>query len=306
MTRVLVLGGGPDAEHEVSVQSASGVAEGLRTAGRFEVISKTINAITSSELKALPGDVIFPVLHGPFGEGGPLQDLLEADGRPFVGCGAAAARLGMDKMATKTLAASLGIPVAPSAVLNLNDDVCPIGLPAVIKPVHEGSSVGLHICKDASAWRRGLESCREALARFPRRVSMVERFIRGRELTVGILDGSSLPVIEIIPAEGVYDYEAKYTRNDTKYKVKPDLPGGVESRMVRHAELLFKAMGARHLARVDFLLDDAGTAWLLEANTLPGFTSHSLLPLAARGVGLPMPQLCERLVEMAVRDAQAA
>ncbi len=302
MRRVLVLGGGPDAEREVSLQSAAGVASALRETGRFEVIERTIGRLTARELSELPGDVIFPVLHGPWGEGGALQDLLAADGRAYVGCGPIAARVAMDKIATKLLAASLGIPTAPAAVANLADEVCPIGLPAVIKPVHEGSSVGLHLCLDATTWQAGLSAAREAQGRHPSRVCMVERYIKGRELTVGVLDGATLPIIEIVPADGVYDYEAKYTRNDTQYRINPQLPGGLAERLARHASLLFRALGARHLARVDFLLDGGGAAWLLEANTMPGFTSHSLVPQAARAVGLSMPDLCGRLIELAERD----
>lgn len=302
MTKVLVLMGGPDAEHEVSLQSGAGVAGALRASERFEVIEKVIGAIDLATLRGLPGDVIFPVLHGPFGEGGPMQDLLEADGRPFVGCRGPAARLGMDKMATKVLAATLGVPVLPGAVLNAADGVCPIGLPAVIKPVHEGSSVGLHLCPDGPRWERAVGQVR-ASARETPRANMVERMASGRELTLGLLDGSALPLIEIIPVTGVYDYEAKYTRDDTRYVVNPGLPPGVAERVARQGQVLARAMGVRHLARVDFLLDGAGTAWCLEVNTLPGFTSHSLFPMAAGAVGLRMPDLCTRLVELALRDA---
>ncbi|MBX3364982.1 MAG: D-alanine--D-alanine ligase [Phycisphaeraceae bacterium] len=304
MTRVLLLGGGPDAERQVSLNSAQSVAAALRSSGRWQVIEHTIEQhLSGDQLAALPGEVIFPILHGPWGEGGPLQDLLEADGRPYVSSGPVAARMAMDKIATKILAAGLGIPTAPSAVLNLADDVCPIGLPAVIKPVHEGSSVGLHICLDHTSWALAIASSRENHARVPNRVLMVERHIRGRELTVGMLDGSPLPIIEIQPAQGVYDYEAKYTREDTRYVINPELPSGVAERIARHSTLLARGLGVRHLARVDYLLDGAGVAWMLEINTLPGFTSHSLLPQAARAVGLTMPDLCTRLIELALRDA---
>ncbi|MCC6285952.1 MAG: D-alanine--D-alanine ligase [Phycisphaerales bacterium] len=302
MTKVLVLMGGPDAEHEVSVQSGAGVAGALRASERVEVIERVIREMDLPSLRALPGEVIFPVLHGPFGEGGPMQDLLEADGRPFVGCRAPAARLGMDKLATKVLAATLGVPVLTAAVLNPGDTVCPIGLPAVIKPVHEGSSVGLHLCRDAQSWEGAIRDVFSE-GRGAHRANMVERMASGRELTLGLLDGSALPLIEIIPASGVYDYEAKYTRDDTRYVVNPVLPLGVGERIARHGQMLSRAIGVRHLARVDFLLDGAGTAWCLEVNTLPGFTSHSLFPMAAAAVGLRMPDLCVRLVELALRDA---
>jgi D-alanine-D-alanine ligase len=303
MKTVLVLGGGPDAEREVSLNSAAGVAEALRATGRWAVAARTIERVTLPELRALQGDVIFPVLHGAFGEGGPLQDLLEQDGRPYIGCRPRAARLAMDKLASKLAAARAGIPTAESCALNVKDDAPPIAAPLVVKPVHDGSSVGLHICKDASLWPRILQTVRDDVRAKPGRVYMIERFIAGKELTVGLLDGRPLPIIHIQPAEGPYDYEAKYTRDDTRYHLDPVLPAGMDGTIKRYAQSLFEALGCRHVARVDFILDPSGSPWLLEINTMPGFTSHSLVPKAAAHAGIPMPELCSRLVEMALRDA---
>ena len=305
MKKVLVLGGGPDAEREVSLNSAAGVAEALRSSGRWEVIAKTIDRITLSELKALPGDVIFPVLHGAFGEGGPMQDLMEQDGRPYVGCRPAAARLAMDKMASKLAAARAGIPTAEACVLNVKDDACPLPLPVVVKPVHDGSSVGLHIVKDAATWARVRKTVAEDVASKPGRVYMIERFVAGKELTVGMIDGKPLPIIHIAPADGPYDYEAKYTRNDTQYHIDPALPSGASDTVKGYAKKLFDMIGARHVSRVDFLLEPSGQSWLLEINTMPGFTSHSLVPKAAKHTGIEMPELCARLAEMAARDHAA-
>lgn len=301
-TSVLVLGGGPDAEREVSLNSAAGVGGALKKCGRFDVIERTIGRLTGEELHALPGDVIFPVLHGSFGEGGPLQELLEADGRPYVGCRPGAARLAMDKIATKMMAARLGIRTAESCVFNAKDERPGVPLPLVAKPVHDGSSVGLHICRDEHAWTGARAAILADIGSQPGRVYMLERFIPGRELTVGVLDGRALPAINIIPAEGPYDYEAKYTRDDTRYVVDPSLPPGVDAKIKEDAVALTRAMGVRHLARVDFLLDGEGTPWLLEVNTMPGFTSHSLVPMAAAKTGVEMPELCAQLVEMALRD----
>ncbi|MCL4742384.1 MAG: D-alanine--D-alanine ligase [Phycisphaerales bacterium] len=305
LASVLVLGGGPDAERAVSLDSARGVAQALRDAG-FGVHHETIDRPTLSSLRALPGNVVFPVLHGAWGEGGPLQDLLEADGRPYVGSGPSAARLAMDKLATKLAAARLGIPTPEAVALNLRDPVSPLGLPVVVKPVHEGSSVGLHLCRDEAAWTCALDDARRAAQDSPGRVCMAERLIEGRELTVGLLARpgvatlAALPVIEIVPAAGPYDYSAKYERDDTQYRVGPDLAAGVAARIGRDAERLAAALGVRHLARVDFLLDGDERPWLLEINTMPGFTSHSLLPMAARAVGLDLPSLCRSLVEAAL------
>ncbi len=301
---VLILGGGPDAEREVSLKSSQTAAAALEKSARFRVHREVIGRITADELRALPGDVIFPILHGPFGEGGPMQDILEADGRPYVGSGPRAARVGMDKAATKILAAQLGIATPPAAIFNAADCGRPVQLPVVIKPVHEGSSVGLHICKDQHGWNEGVRLAAEEMRDHPGRVYMIEKMVvGGRELTVGLLDGVALRPLEIKPKSGIYDYDAKYQRNDTVYLVGPDLPPGVEQRIRAQAEDLGKAMGVRHLARVDFLLDDNGTPWLLEINTMPGFTEHSLLPMAARDAGLDFAALAERLVELALRDA---
>lgn len=302
-TQVLVLGGGPDAEREVSLESSRGVAEALATIPKFSVRREIIGRITLDELRALPGEVIFPVLHGAFGEGGPLQDLLEADGRAYVGSGPLAARRAMDKMATKLAAEAVGVPTCSAGILNIADPACPLPLPVVVKPVHEGSSVGVHICRDLEGWKHGRAAAIEEMNANPGRIYMVERAILGgRELTVGLLDRQPLAPIEIIPATEFYDYEAKYIRDDTRYVVAPELPRGVAGAIQHRARTLGVALGLRHMARVDFLLDSAGNAWMLEVNTIPGFTGHSLLPMGAKHAGLDFPALCERLIELALRD----
>jgi D-alanine-D-alanine ligase len=306
MKTVLVLGGGPDAEHEVSLNSSGAVAQALRRGGEYTVEYRVFERITGAELRALPGDVVFPALHGPFGEGGPLQDLLEASGRPYVGCGPRAARLAMDKMATKMAAARVGVPTAESCVINVNDELLPFPPPSVVKPVHDGSSVGLHLIKRDADWNVARAAVREDVQSKPGRVYMAERFIAGRELTVGLLDGKPLPIVHIVPADGPYDYEAKYTRDDTRYELDPELPAGVADRLRRDSVTLAEAIGVRHLARVDFILDGQGRHWLLEINTMPGFTSHSLVPMAARHAGIEMPALCTQLVGFALRDTVGA
>jgi D-alanine-D-alanine ligase len=304
MTTVLVLGGGPDAEREVSLNSSKGVAEALRAGGRYSVEYRVIDRISLSELKQLPGDVIFPVLHGAFGEGGPLQDLMEQDGRPSIGCRPSAARLAMDKMASKLYAARVGIPTAEACIFNPRDETCPLPFPVVMKPVHDGSSVGLHIVNCGKCWASARPAAVSDIQERPGRAYMIERFIAGKELTVGLLDGKPLPVIHIQPADGPYDYEAKYRRSDTRYHVDPDLPTALKQQVQAMAEKLGGAIGVRHVARVDFLLDSENRPWLLEINTMPGFTATSLVPKAARHIGLEMADLCAKLVEMALRDHQ--
>lgn len=302
MTSVLVLGGGPDAEREVSLVSARSVGAALKASGKFEVIERTIDRPDPSEVRSWPGDVVFPVLHGAFGEGGPLQDMLEAAGRRYVGCRPGAARAAMDKIASKLAGSSRGIPTAEARVFNWKDQACPLSLPVVAKPVHDGSSVGLHIIKTPGEWDRARGAIIADIKDKPGRVYMLERFIAGRELTCGVLDGRALPLIQITPADGPYDYQAKYHREDTRYTVEPELPPGVTERVQAWAVELFKALGCRHLSRVDFIMEPSGSAWLLEINTMPGFTDHSLLPMAAAKTGLPMPALCAKLVELALCD----
>ena len=280
-----------------------GVANAIRKSGRYEVVEQTIDRISLAELRALPGDVVFPVLHGSFGEGGPLQDLMESDGRPYVGCRPAAARLAMDKLATKLCAARAGIPTAEAHAFNIRDEACPLPLPVVVKPVHDGSSVGLHICKDSQAWSAACRDVEADVKSKPGRVYMIERYIAGKELTVGLLDGKPLPIIHIAPAEGVYDYEAKYKRKDTRYLLDPELPAGMDGTIKDYAERLGRAIGVRHVSRVDFLLDAHGHPWLLEINTMPGFTATSLVPKAAAHSGTDMPSLCALLVDFALRDS---
>lgn len=303
MTRVLVLGGGPDAEREVSLRSAAGVAGGLREAERFEVIDRTIDRLTLSELRSLPGDVIFPVLHGGWGEGGQLQDLLVADGRPYVGCGPEAARLAMDKVAAKLVAAGAGVPTPRAFVFDPRDPVCPVGFPAIIKPVHEGSTIGLRVINDEREWLATRAAIATEFSAGDVKAYMIEPRVIGQELTVPVVDGRALPVIRITPAAGLYDYQAKYHRNDTRYEVAPSLPAGVTELVQKLAVATFRALGCRHLARIDFMLDGSGTPWLLEANTMPGFTATSLVPKSAKAEGMSMSRLCATLVDLALRDA---
>jgi len=305
--RVAVLGGGPDSEREVSLQSSRAIAAALIDGGAFDVSFHEVGRVTAADLGAIDADTLFPVLHGGFGEGGPLQDLLEGDGRPYVGSGPAAARRAMDKVATKLTALANHVPTPDSGIFDVRDEHSFVGLPAVLKPVHEGSSVGVHLCRKQSEWDKARAEAAGDMRALPGRAYMVERLIKGAELTVGVLDPggdheATLPPIRIQPAAAFYNYEAKYTRDDTKYTVDPDLPPGVADTIRSRALTMARALGVRHLCRVDFLLDEAGDAWLLEVNTMPGFTSHSLFPMAARKAGTEMPALCVALVGFAIRD----
>ena len=298
MTHVAVLGGGPDMEREVSIESSTAVAKALNDAGlkaELHIIDQLDN------LAHIAGDVVFPVLHGRWGEGGQLQDILERDGRPYVGCGPLAARTCMDKIAAKLEAARLGIRTPPACLYNHNDRVA-MEPPLVMKPALEGSSVGLSICRTPEDVEQAVAFAKQDLRAHPGQVTMVERLIKGREVSSPLIakDGKlvALPLIEIAPAEGVYDYEAKYKRDDTVYTVDP---GGIDAAPIQADTLkLAGAIGVRHLCRADYIIDEAGRHWLLEINTMPGFTSHSLVPQAARRTGMEMHELCAHLVQEAL------
>ena len=296
---VAVLMGGPDGEHDVSLASGGSVSEALRQIESNQVIEHIIPRDGQLELDRLQADVIFPVLHGPWGEGGELQRLLEQDGRPFVGCGALAATAAMNKHHTKEVASTLGIPTPQWEHLEAGRQST-LQPPVVVKPLAEGSSLDLHVAK--TSLQRD-----EAVSKLTLdgRDVLVETYIEGRELTVGILGDSTLPIIEIKAATGLYDYEAKYQRNDTNYVIDPPLDAATKDMMESAALALHRGLGARHLSRVDFLLDDAGP-WLLEINTMPGFTSHSLLPKAAAAAGWTLPQLCQKLVDMAIAEPESS
>jgi D-alanine-D-alanine ligase len=294
---VLVLKGGPDAEREVSIRSGTQVAAALVRAG-FTVHDVTIDRLDADGLRALPGTVVFPVLHGAWGEGGPLQELLEADGRPFVGCRARAARLAMDKVATKAAVDALGVPTPRAQELRLGADFA-LECPVVIKPADDGSSVDLRICTNAAEVARARLELEHRRGRL-----LAEEFIRGRELTVGIIDGECLPIIEVRPRTGTYDYEAKYNRDDTEYLLDPTLPAGVADAVRAFSRAAWHAIGCRDVARADFMLDARGP-WFLEINTMPGFTDHSLVPKAAAHAGIPMEQLVSDLVGRALARARS-
>ncbi len=286
--------GGPDAEHEVSLMSGRQVAQALRDSGRYQVIEQVIDRPTMADLQYVPADVVFPVLHGHWGEGGPLQEVLELLGLPYVGSDPRAAAVAMDKPATKSIVSPQGVRAPADCRLEAGQP-CPLDLPLVLKPIDDGSSVDLHICRT----EQQLAAARAALHP-DRGPVMAEQFIAGREVTAGIVCGEAMPLIEIIPSREVafYDYQAKYFRDDTRYVLEPELPQGVSQACTEAALLAFSLLGCRDVARADFIVNDDG-AWFLEINTMPGFTTHSLLPMAAARQGHDMPSLCSRLVEAA-------
>lgn len=301
---ITLLAGGISAEREVSLHTGAQIAAALRQAGH-KVFESDIGPDNLAGLDHKPVGLVFPALHGVFGEDGQLQAILEQRGLAYVGSTAAASKLGMDKAATKSCLLEHNVPTANWQVVyahKFKESWTPasgIGYPCVIKPIAEGSSVGCRICRDAASARAHLA---EFLPKYG--AMLVERFIDGYELTVGILDGRTLPVCQIKAHTEFYDYQAKYTRDDTEYLFAIDLPPRVLAEVARAAELTHKYVGARHLSRVDVMVDrQTLEPFVLEINTMPGFTTHSLVPKAAAKAGIDFVALCDRLARMALRDA---
>lgn len=295
--QITVLYGGPSAEREVSLVSGRAVADGLRAAGH-EVFECDIRPDDLSALDK-PCDVVFPVLHGEWGEDGQLQEILENRHIPFVGSGSHASRLGMNKLDTKQAWEDAGLPTPPyvlavkqhpDSVRSLNR----IGAPAVAKAISSGSSIGVYVCKTQPELR---EACEKLLNEQGR--VLVEKFIEGIELTVGILEGKALSPIQIVSKAAFFDYDAKYKSAETEHRFETGLPEDLIAKIKTHAEKANEVVGARDLARIDVMVDAGNNPYLIEINTMPGFTPKSLLPEMAAHDGVPFAQLVDRLVHRA-------
>jgi len=294
--RVAVLMGGTSAEREVSLDSGRNVLEALLARGVDAHAVDGIPALLDA-LLARKFDRVFNILHGNKGGGedGTLQGLLEALGVPYTGSGVLGSALGMDKIRTKQVWLSLGLPtpryvrLAPGA--DVHEAARALGLPVIVKPSCEGSSVGVsRVFNDAD-----LDAAVELAARYPGELLM-EQLIVGGEYTVGILGDLALPSIRIVPAGEYYDYHAKYQAEDTQY-ICPGLEGADEAAIRELSLAAFQAAGCTGWGRVDVMRDAAGDNFLLEVNTAPGMTSHSLVPKAARQVGISFEDLCWLVLE---------
>ena len=292
---VAVLMGGISAERDISLRSGAAAVAGLQACGY------TVTSLDLQEaVLELPDNVeaVFLALHGTFGEDGTVQAELARRGIPFTGSGERASRLAMDKAAAKCCWERAGIPTAPFGVLS-HPEVSPLHFPVVVKPVAQGSSIGVHLVQRPEDWDAALK---DAFA-YDVRV-MVEAYIAGREVTVGILDGTALPVVEIVAPDGWYGFGAKYMTGDTRYDVPADLPADMAAHLQTIALQAFDALGCKGFGRVDFRLPDDGEAMVLEVNTIPGLTETSLLPKSAAAAGISFDQLCRRIMETAAVDCR--
>jgi D-alanine-D-alanine ligase len=292
--RVTVLYGGPSAEREVSLVSGKAVIDGLKSMGH-DVFGSDVSPTDLSGLD-YPHDVIFPVLHGQFGESGELQEILEQRRLPFVGSGSKASRLGMDKVATKRAWEAAGLPTPPYEVLTReNSTPSTIKAPCAVKAFDSGSSIDVFICKTDAAAADAIKTILDKHGKV-----LVEKFVKGPELTVGLLEEQPLAPIRIVPKREFFDFEAKYKASDTEHRFDLGLPDELVQKCKTLAKQANAVIGALDLARIDVLIDENEMVpYLIEINTLPGFTPKSLLPEAAAHGGLAFGPLVDRLVKRA-------
>ena len=305
-TKVTLLKGGVSGEREVSLASGAACAKALREEG-FEVTEvDTADHDMVFQIAESKPDVVFIALHGRDGEDGCVQGLCELLRVPYTGPGVLASAVAMDKTRAKVFYQAAGLPTAPWVVLekeqgfDVEDVWGQMGGKCVVKPAHEGSALGVHIVETRDELAQALE---ESFSHDDE--ALVEKFVSGTEVTVPVLGGESpevLPVIEIVPQEtsAFYDYEAKYAAGGAQHIIPARLDEAVYEQCQKLALAAHKALGCYAVSRTDMIIDDGGTPWLLETNTIPGMTATSLLPDAAAKVGIPFEELCRKLVELAL------
>lgn len=288
--------GGPSAEREVSLKSGAGVAKALRSLGHtvFEIDPKDKRFVLPCDTDV----VCLAPLHGTYGEDGEVQAQLEKLGAIYTGCDSESSRLAFDKVITKKLCLKAGVPTAEFVVINSAKAPLPknLQLPLVVKPIRQGSSVGLQFVERLEDWPNAIA---EAL-NFDSEI-LVEEKIVGRETTVGILDDKALPIVEVRPKAGGYDYQNKYTAGRTEYFCPADFDGATTKKIQDAALGAFRAIGGRDYARVDVMVNKNGEPIVLEVNTQPGMTETSLMPKAAAAAGISYELLCQRMIDLALR-----
>ncbi len=292
--RVAVLFGGKSAERPVSLKSGAAVLAALQEAGvdafGIDVGDDLLQRLTSEKI-----DRAFIVLHGRGGEDGTMQGLLECAGIPYTGSGVLASALAMDKLRTKQVWQSLGLPTPRHAVLASVADcekaASELGFPLIVKPAHEGSSIGMAKVDSVA----GLVEAWQSAAQFDSQV-LVEQWIKGPEFTIAVLRGEVLPPIGLGTPHSFYDYDAKYLANDTQYRIPCGLSAEKEAELKALTARACEAVGTQGWARVDVMQDADGQFWLLEVNTVPGMTDHSLVPMAAKAVGLEFTDLVQAIL----------
>ena len=293
--KICVLMGGTSNERDVSLVSGKNVVEALTSLNKYEVIPVVLDRDSVDDVPAC--DACFLALHGGWGESGGVQAALDQRGIPYTGPGAKASQIAMDKVKTKMVLEMNGVPTAKWTLASAGTEASPLPLPVVVKPPCDGSSVGISKVLTAEEWKPALDAAHAAQG--GKGEVMVEAFIDGREMTVAVMDGAPLPVIEICAKGGWYGYDEKYNSDETRYPFPDDpfLP------LVQQIAVdAYRACGCRGVTRVDFRIDAKNRPFVLELNTLPGMTGHSLVPKAAQQAGIPFPELCDRMIAAAKCD----
>ena len=309
--RVAILMGGPSGEHEVSLRSGQGVSAALARRGmtvtplvvpRGISVPQACGFVRAALLQAA-ADVVFIALHGPFGEDGTVQHVCEELRLAYTGSGPQASRIGMDKIASRQRFEAAGLSVPRGWTIDARSwspgALAGLSYPVVVKPATQGSSLGISVVNTAEQLSVAVAEAGQYGPDI-----LMEEYVAGRELTVGVLGEEALPVVEIRPRQGFFDYTAKYTSGLTDYLVPAPLPPHVAQATQAVGLAAHRALGCRHLSRADLILSHEGLPVLLEVNTVPGFTPTSLLPKAAACVGISYDALCEQLVVMAAHDSR--
>ena len=304
--RVALLAGGRSNEREISLASGDGAREALQAAG-FSVVD--IDPANPDDLKRLIEehfDVAFLCLHGKYGEDGTVQGLLDIVGIPYTCSGVWSSALAMDKPKAKVFYEKAGVPTPPSVTVRKGETVDvsviveKLGEHVVVKPGNEGSAIGVFIVEGQASIEKALSKALEIDDEV-----LIERYISGTELTVAVLgndDAVALPIIEIIPKSAFYDFESKYAADGSQHICPARLPEDVARKVQNEAVKAHKALSCSGTSRSDFILEEDGSCWCLETNTIPGMTATSLLPDAARAAGMSFPDLCKKLIELALEE----
>ncbi len=298
--RVAVLMGGISKEREISLRTGGAISAGLARLG-YEVVSIDVKggAELAGRLASEKADVAVVALHGKFGEDGCVQGLLEMIRIPYTGAGVLASSVGMDKVVCKRVARGIGIPCLPEVAFDSDRDDADafaakfaMEMPVIVKPSREGSTINMTIVKKRGDLAQALKTASGSDNRI-----LVEKYIKGRELTVGLINGEALPVLEIAPKSGFYDYASKYTKGMTEYIVPARISDALAQRLKDYSRRIYAEIDCEGTARVDFIAPSDDEAYFLEINTIPGMTELSLVPKAAAHVGMGFDEVCERLLD---------
>ena len=302
--KIAIVLGGASSEKDISLLTGLSIAEAL--SGKYDTgvihIGSDISILPE---KLLGANLVFNALHGGIGENGDIQAFFDLHHISYCGSGAKASRLAMDKHLSKLIAKTESIPTPKWILVKsdnfstqlINQNSIKFNFPCIVKPADEGSTVGLSLIDNVSE----IEDAINLAGKYSTNI-LIEEYIPGRELTVGILGSKALPIVEIISDNELYDYDCKYTKGKSQYKVPAELPGKVTRKIQDDALKIYKAVGCRHYGRIDFRLNEKNEHYFLEINTLPGMTSTSLLPMAAQAAGLDFPELVDTIIKIAVVD----